>query len=220
MSESILILGESGTGKSTSIRNLNPEETFILNVIDKPLPFRGYKKHYIKLSADGLTGNYYSSDDPQAIMRVINLINTKRTDIKNLIIDDFGYTITNSFMRKANLKGYDKYTEIGKEAFDILNVIGTLRDDLFCFVMMHTEIDKLGRYKPKTVGNMIDQYICIEGKFTYVFHALTSEGRYKFLTNNDGQHMSKTPLGCFEEQYIDNDLALIVDKINTYNSGE
>lgn len=220
MSNSVLILGESGTGKSTSIRNLPPSETFILNVIGKPLPFRGSKKNFVPLSSDGSEGNYYASDDPNQIMRVIKLINTKRFDIKYLIIDDFGYTITNSFMRKALQKGYDKFSEIGLNTFNILDAVQTMRDDLFCFVMMHTEIDAHGKYKPKTVGKMIDQHVVIEGKFTYVYHALTNDGNYRFLTNNDGQHMAKTPLGLHDDLYVDNDLMQIVNQINLYNEGE
>jgi adenylate kinase family enzyme len=168
MSNAVLILGESGVGKSTSIRTLNPEETFIVNVIGKPLPFRGAKSKYQPLSSDGLTGNYYATDDITTIKRVINLINNKRKDIKTLVIDDFGYTITNSFMRKANQRGYDRFIEIAKDMFDILDIVSNLREDLYCFVMMHTETDSQGRSKPKTVGKMIDQYICIEGKFTNV----------------------------------------------------
>jgi len=220
MSNSILVLGESGSGKSTAIRSLPYEQTMILNVIGKPLPFRGSKKNYTPLSSDGLTGNYYASDDPTSIMRLIKLVNTKRDDIKYLVIDDFGYTITNNFMRKAQQKGYDKFSEIGKQTFDILEAITSLRDDLFCFVMMHTEIDQQGRHKPKTVGRMIDQYICVEGKFTYCFHALISEGTYRFLTNNDGQHMAKTPCDMFKDQYIDNDLMFIVNQINNYYNEE
>ncbi len=152
MSNNILILGESGSGKSTSVRTLPPESTMIINVIRKPLPFRGFKKKYPILSSDGLTGNYYASDDPKAIIRLINLVNNKRPDITALVIDDFGYMITNSFMRKSTIKGYDKFSDIGKETFEVLDLISNLRDDLFCFVMMHTEIDMNGRYKPKTVG--------------------------------------------------------------------
>jgi hypothetical protein len=218
MSNSILILGESGCGKSTSIRTLPPKETMIINVIGKPLPFRGAKTQYTKITESG--GNYYSSDNPASIIKLINGINEKRLDIKYLVIDDFGYTITNSFMRKASQRGYDKYNDIGREAFDILEVIGTLREDLYIFVMMHTEIDNQGRYKPKTVGKMIDQYICIEGKFTYVFHALVSEGKYEFLTNNDGQHMAKTPMGMFDKLFIENDLLYIVNKMKEYESSE
>ena len=118
MSNAILILGESGTGKSTSIRTLNPDETFIVNVIGKPLPFKGAKSKYMPLSADGLTGNYYATDDTATIKRVISLIDKKRADIKTLVIDDFGYTITNSFMRKANQRGYERFIEIAKDMFD------------------------------------------------------------------------------------------------------
>ena len=219
MSNAVLILGESGCGKSTSIRTLPPQETMIINVIGKPLPFRGAKTNYTKLLPDG-TGNYYSSDNHASIIKLINGINEKRLDIKYLVIDDFGYTITNSFMRKSSQRGYDKYNDIGREAFDILEVVSGLRDDLFVFVMMHTEIDNQGRYKPKTVGKMIDQYICVEGKFTYVFHALVSEGKYNFLTNNDGQHMAKTPMGMFDKLFIENDLLYIVNKMKAYDSSE
>lgn len=219
MSNAVLILGESGSGKSTSLRNLDPSETFILNVIGKPLPFRGAKTKYTKLSPDGVEGNYYANDDPSAIKRVINLINNKRNDIKVLVLDDFGYTITNSFMRKSHQKGYEKYNVIGNETFEILESISVLREDLFCFVMMHTDIDQNGKYKPRTVGRMIDQYICIEGKFTNVLHALITENSYKFLTNNDGQHMAKTPMAMFE-QLIDNDLQFVIEQMKSYYEGE
>ncbi len=216
MSNAVLILGESGSGKSTSIRNLNPQETMIINVIGKPLPFRGAKSKYTRISEDGMTGNYYSSDDTNMIIKLIRLINTKRTDIKTIIIDDFGYTYTNAFMRTINQKGFDKFNALGKSAFDILEEIMNLREDLFCFVMMHTELDNQGKYKPKTIGNVIDKHIVIEGKFSYCFHALTSEGNYRFLTNNDGQHICKTPMGMFSDILIDNDLQLIINTIKEY----
>lgn len=216
MSNAVLVLGESGTGKSTSIRNLDPKETFIINVIGKPLPFRGAKSKYKPLSSDGLCGNYYATDDTNAIKRAINLVQAKRPDIKTLVIDDFGYTITNSFMRKATQRGYDRFIEIAKDMFDILDLVSTLRDDLHCFVMMHVDTDSQGKSKPKTVGKMIDQYICIEGKFSTVLHAIVNDGVYGFITNFDGQHMAKSPLGLFESQIIDNDLQLVREKMIEY----
>jgi energy-coupling factor transporter ATP-binding protein EcfA2 len=216
MSNSVLILGESGSGKSTSIRNLNPDETVIINVIGKPLPFRGAKSKYTKISEDGMSGNYYSSDSTAMIIKLIRLINNKRPEIKNLIIDDFGYTYTNSFMRTINQKGYDKFNDLGKSTFDVLEEIVGVRDDLFCFVMMHTELDNQGKYKPKTIGNIIDKHIVIEGKFTYCLHAIVNDGKYRFLTNNDGQHMAKTPLGLYEDMLIDNDLAAVIERIKHY----
>src|SRR5665213_393234 len=101
MSNASLIIGESGTGKSTSIRNLNPSETFIINVLNKPLPFKGYKSFYTKISADAKTGNYYSSDDYQRIEQLIKKVNAERPEIKTLIIDDFQYLMANEFMRRA-----------------------------------------------------------------------------------------------------------------------
>lgn len=220
MSNAVLILGESGTGKSTAIRTLNPEETFIINVIGKPLPFRGAKSKYQSLSSDGLTGNYYASDDTATIKRIINLIQNKRKDIKVLVLDDFGYTITNSFMRKANQRGYDRFIEIAKDMFDVLDIVSNLRDDLYCFVMMHTEIDSQGCSKPRTVGKMIDQYICIEGKFTTVLHATVSDGNYTFATNYDGKNMAKSPLGLFDSHFIDNDLQYVKEQMHNYFNEE
>lgn len=216
MNKAVLILGESGSGKSTSIRTLPPEETFIINVIGKTLPFRGSGKSYKKLSPDGKEGNYYCSDDAAAIRRLINLVNMKRPDIKYLVIDDCGYVIMNAFMSKALEKGYEKYNILGKEFSDLISLVNQLRDDLFCFVMMHVESDQNGKTKPKTVGKMLDQYVCIEGKFTYVLHSIMYDSSYKFITNNDGHHMCKTPIGLFDKQLIDNDLLMVAEKINEY----
>ncbi len=219
MSNSILILGESGTGKSTSFRNLDPAKTFIINVLDKPLPFRGYKSNYTKLSADGLEGNYYESDDHDKITRVIKLVNSKRLEIKNLIIDDFGFTITNTYMRRSRETGYAKFADIGRNAWEVISSLRGLREDLNCIVTMHVDIDMLGKYKPKTIGKMIDQYNIIEGAFTFIFQSDIADHKYKFVTNNDGQHMAKTPLGCFDELQVDNDMNEILNKIELYNRG-
>ena len=219
MSNSILILGDSGTGKSTSFRNLDHSKTFIINVLDKPLPFRGYKSKYNRLSADGLTGNYYESDDHDKIMRIIKLVNEKRTDITNLIIDDFGFTITNTYMRRSRESSFAKFADIGRNAWEIISSLRGLRDDLNCIVTMHVDIDQHGKYRPKTIGKMIDQYCIIEGSFTFVFQSVIIDHQYKFITVNDGQHMAKTPLGCFEESYVENDLNEIIKTIENYNIG-
>ena len=220
MSNSVLILGESGSGKSSSLRNLNSTETFVVNVIGKPLPFRGALSKYKALSSDGITGNYYATDDTTTIKRILNLINNKRLDIKILVIDDFGYTITNSFMRKANQKGYDRFVEIAKDMFDILDIVSNLREGLNCFVMMHTDTDNQGKTKPRTIGKMIDQYICIEGKFSTVLHTMIVDGCYRFLTNNDNQNMAKSPLGMFDSMLIDNDLNFVIETMCEYFNGD
>jgi len=218
MNNAVLILGNSGTGKSTSIRNLPPEETFILNIGGKPLPFRGSSKKYKKLSPDGMEGNYYCSDNPVQIKRIINLIDQKRPSIKYLILDDFGFMISNEFMRKSMIKGWDKFVEISKDFSDIISLVKSLRDDLFCFVTMHIDTDSQGMTKPRSVGKMIDQYVIPEAHFSYVFHTIVNDGNYRFITNNDNFHMCKTPMGLFSEQYIDNDMLMIANKINEYNN--
>lgn len=219
MSNAILIMGDSGTGKSTSFRNLDPSKTFIINVLDKPLPFRGYKAKYTKLSADGLTGNYYETDDHETIKRVIKLVSQKRPDITCLIIDDFGFTITNTYMRRSRETSFAKFADIGRNAWEIIDSLRGLRDDLSCVVTMHVDIDSHGKYRPKTIGRMIDQYNIIEGAFTYVFQSVIVEHQYKFVTNNDGQHMAKSSMGCFDQFYVDNDLSEIIKTIENYNLG-
>lgn len=217
MSNAILVIGESGSGKSTAIRTLPPEQTFIINVLDKPLPFRGSKKMYTK--AENGKGNLLNTDNFQKIKQTLRYVNTQRTDIKYVVLDDLGYTLQNEYMRKAMLKGYDKFTEMGKEFGELIESIKLLREDLFIFVTMHVSADAQGKTKPKTVGKMIDEHVCIEGHFAYVFHTIVTEGSYRFLTNNDGLHMAKSPLEMFPNM-IPNDLKLIADTIREYEYGE
>lgn len=219
MSYSILILGESGTGKSASIRNLPSSETFIINVNNKRLPFKNNKKQYIPVKNGD--GNYIASDDSMHIIKILDYIDKKRADIKNIIIDDFGYTFINSFMRRAKERGFDKFSDIGSYAWRVFNCIKSLRDDMYVFVMMHTELDNQNRYKPKTVGKLMDSTNVIEGAFDYVFHSLIIDDEHVFLTNNDGTHMAHTSMGMFEDKYIENDLLLVKQQIENYfNDGE
>lgn len=211
MSNTILIIGESGSGKSSSIRNLDPSETAIINVLDKPLPFKGFKSKYNK---DKL--NYLATDDCDSIRKSIRKINSDRTEIKTLIIDDFQYVMANQFMRKALERGYDKFTEIGQNAWQIIKDLTQCREDLKCYVLSHSDVDSNGKVKTKTIGKMLDDKICLEGMFTIVFHALTSDNKYQFLTQNDGIHVAKSPMGMFENRYIDNDLNEINKKIDSY----
>lgn len=216
MSNTSLIIGESGTGKSTSLRNLPTAETFIINVLDKPLPFRGYKANYKKLNPEGTEGNYYASDDHFKIMKIIKHVNDKRPDIKNLVIDDWQYTMCNEFMRRATETGFAKFTEIGQHAWSIIKALTECREDLYCFVLSHSDMDGNGRYKCKSIGKMLDEKITIEGMFTVVLHTQIMDGNYKFLTQNDGGHIAKSPQGMFEDRYVDNDLVSVKQKMVSY----
>lgn len=216
MSTTILIIGESGTGKSSSIRTLNHQETIIINVLDKPLPFKGFKNKYISKSTDDKKANIFSTDKYSKIIESINAVDKNRPEIKNLIIDDFQYIMANAFLTRALERGYDKFTEIGQQAWQIIRSLQSCREDLKCYVLSHSDVDQSGKSKCKTIGKMLDDKICLEGMFTIVFHSMSHDGKYKFLTQNDGVHLAKSPLGMFESKYIDNDLQFIGSKIEEY----
>lgn len=216
MSNTSLIIGESGTGKSTSIRNLNPSETFIINVLNKPLPFKGYKSSYTKISSDAKTGNYYSSDDYQRIEQLIRKVNAERLEIKTLIIDDFQYLMANEFMRRALERGYDKFSEIAKNAHSLLKLLPTLRDDLDVFILTHSESNEHGKMKIKTIGKMLDEKITIEGMYAMVLQTELTDGDYHFITQGDARHIAKSPMGMFNTRNIPNDLAFVKQQMSSY----
>jgi len=212
MSNAILIIGESGTGKSTSIRNLNPKETYIINVLDKPLPFRGYKTKYIQKQG----GNYGVTDNPDKIVTILDGISKTRLDIKNIVIDDFQYIMSNEYMRRAKEIGFQKFTDIGLGAFKIVEKANQVREDINVFVLAHSEINKNGISKLKTIGEMTDKTIVMEGRFTVVLHTLVEDSQYKFMTQHNGIYLSKSPMGMFESLTIDNDLEFVSRKIHEY----
>lgn len=216
MSNTILIIGESGSGKSSSICNLNPEVTFLFNVLDKPLPFRGYKKNYLRVSTEQRKANYLATDDYSLIIRTLKKINDERPEINSVIIDDFQYIMANEFMKRATERGFDKFTEIGQHAWNIINTLISLRENIDCFVLSHTDTDASGRVKPKTIGKMLDDKITLEGMFTIVLHALIIDSKYKFLTQNDGTHVAKSPIDMFKHKLIDNDLLFVKEQTYHY----
>jgi hypothetical protein len=215
MSATTLIIGQSGTGKSTSIRNLDPKSTFILNVLDKPLPFRGYKSKY-NLEHK----NYYSSDDWSKLCEYIRAIDERRPEITTIIIDDFQYILANEFMRRASERGFDRFTDIGQHAWMVIKTLTSTRDDLHCFVLSHSDTDTQGKVRCKTIGKMLEDKITLEGMFSIVLHSLIVDEQYKFLTQNDGIHLAKSPIGLFEERFIDNDLQFVKESMISYFDGE
>lgn len=217
MSYLTLILGESGSGKSTSLENLDHNETFIINVVGKTLPFRGSSKKY-----NSENKNYISTDNYQTIISTIKTIgnNEKYSHIKNLIIDDFQYIMSNEFMKRAMERGFDKFSEMAQHVVFIIESALNLRDDLFIFVLSHSEVQGNGKIKMKTIGKMLDDKITLEGIFTIAMHTHVLDGVYKFITNSDGVHIAKSPKGMFKDQYIDNDLLLVKNSIINYYLGE
>lgn len=216
MSSISLIIGESGTGKSTSIRNLNATETFIINVIDKPLPFKGYRAKYKTMSGDGLEGNYYATDDYAKVIKVVNHISTKRPEIKTIIIDDFQFIMTNEFMRRCMERGFDKFSEIGNHAWSILNSLKLLREDIDCFILSHSEMDESGKMKVKTIGKLLSEKYGMEAAVSMLLQTEINDGKYCFITQGDARHIAKSPMGMFEDKIIPNDLSFVKNKMNEY----
>lgn len=225
MANTIFVIGESGTGKSTSIESLPSEQTFILNVINKELPFRGWKDKYKPLDKNK-EGNYYSSDNSKNLEKTLEWISNNRPDIKYIIIDDYVYTMSNEFMKRADEAGFKKFTEIGVNAWKLVNTAKSLREDLNIAFLTHSEeymdINGIRKQKIKTVGKLVDEKVNLEGMVTCVLYTdveSTTEGnKYFFLTENRN-NTGKTPKGMFEEAKIPNDLKLVFDKIEEYNNG-
>lgn len=199
MSIATLILGQSGTGKSTSLRNLNPQHVLLIQVIKKPLPFRSPNWTYI--TPDNKKGSILVSDNPQFIINVIN--GSKRPII---IIDDFQYVMANEFMRRSTEKSFDKFTEIGRNAWDVFNAAINAHDHKRVYLLSHTEEDNQGKTKIKTIGKMLDEKITLEGMVTICLQTSVINEQYIFQTKNNGNSTVKAPMGLFEEDHLENDL--------------
>lgn len=227
--ETILVLGESGQGKSTSLRNLNPKETFIISTTSKPLPWRGYKKQYTKFDPKSNSeGNWYQTSKASQIIKIMKYVSVKMPQVRQIIIDDLQYVMAFDFLDRREETGFKKFSDIGGDFADLLRSVDDLRDDLKVIFTSHSENvgDAMNpKFSMKLVGKMVQEKITPEGMFTYVFHAIMRPGdgdrmEYKFLTNSDGEHIAKTSMGMFEELYIDNDMAEIIKIIDAYNEGE
>lgn len=228
--ETIAIVGESGTGKSTSLRNLNPEETFIISTTGKPLPFRAWKKKYIPIKIEGknVSGNYYVSSKWDQILKILQIIDKTMPQIKQVIIDDFQYVLSYEFVDRATEVGYTKFSELAQHAMEILRYSEKMREDCKMIFLTHSENvgDNVNpKYVIKTVGKLLSEKVTLEGLFTYIFFTKVSEGdsgrmEYKLITNNDGTCVAKTSFGMFEDLEIDNDLNEIIHVIDAYNEGE
>lgn len=201
MSTVTMILGESGTGKSASMRNLDPEHTLLIQSVKKPLPFRSQSwKRFDKTACP--TGNVFTTDNHAEIIKLM-----QRTRRKVIVLDDFQYVLANEFMRRTDETGFAKFTEIGKHAWDILTAAAQLPDDVRVYILSHTETGEGGRTKIKTIGKMLDEKITLEGMVTIVLRTVVRDGQYMFATKNNGADTTKSPMGLFDEDLIENDLA-------------
>jgi len=194
-----LILGESGTGKSTSLRNFNPADICYINPAQKPLPFKG--------KFESLMG---TTD-----IRKISLF-IKQANKKIVVIDDGQYIMSFQYMHRLKESGWDKYNDIQSDYFQLIEMADNLPDDVTVYFLSHLEIKEDGRQKIKTIGKMLDEKITIEGMFTTVLKTYVSDGKYFFLTQNSGTDTVKSPMGMFPSFAIDNDLNYVDEKIRNY----
>lgn len=222
MNKKVLIIGESGHGKSSSISNLEPSSTFIIASESKELPFK--TKGYERFSKDNVNGNYLQSDNSATIVNALKYISTNRKEITEIVIDDGQYIMSNEYGRRIQETGFKKFNDIFDNMFKLLTAASTLREDLIVYFLWHpeTSYDDSGNMitKAKTVGKAVDKLITIEGKFTVVLYAaVKSNGNkreYIFTTQNNGSNTAKSPLGMFEEYEIPNDLSIVSKGIREY----
>lgn len=198
----VFILGRSGTGKSYSMRNFKPDELAIINVQGKVLPFKGGAKFTTK-----------NTDNASEIISAMKLISNK---VRVIVIDDFQYIMANEFMRRSNERGFDKFTDIAKNAWSIIDSIRTLPDNVIVYVMCHIDTGDDGVEKLKTIGKLLDEKIVLEGMSTIVLKTNVADGNYTFVTQNNGKDTVKSPYGMFPSYAIQNDLKYVDEKIRNY----
>ena len=205
MSKKILIIGRSGSGKSTSMRNFKKGEVGIISCVGKEMPFRTD----IPI--------YEPKFTPETMNRYPNTLKAIRNaKAKVLVIDDANYLMSTEFMATAGEKGYDKFTRMASNFTMLLDEVDKLGDDITVYIMMHTELDSDGYERPMTVGKLLSEKVCIEGLFTTVLKSVYEGGEYKFRTKTNGADCVKTPLGLFQSEVIDNDLKAVDIAIRDY----
>lgn len=208
MSVAVMVLGESGTGKSTSLRNFDPSKTLLIQCIKKPLPFKA--KGWLLRNKDN-DGNVFQNDSPAAIEKAMR---ASRHEV--VVIDDYQAVMVNELMSRSAERGYDKFTDIGKSAWNIFNAAGSLAEHRRIYILAHTNTDEVGNVRMKTVGRMVDQTLVPEGYFTIVLRTEVVNGVYQFSTQTNGKDCCKSPMGMFDERLIDNDLAAVDRTICDY----
>jgi len=214
------IVGETSTGKSTSIKHLNPDETYIINVAKKELPFKGSEKMY-----NTEKKNYKEVDDALEIARLLKTISDKASHIKNIVIEDSNYIMGFNMVAKATETGYQKFSLMAKDMVDLFRTARTLREDIIVFYFTHPEViedsGEIIGYKIKTAGKLIDNQVLLEGLMTVCLYTFVEEQKdgtanYSFVTNRFRKFPAKSPSGMFDEIKIPNNLQLVVDKVNEY----
>jgi len=223
MANVVMLLGKSGTGKSTSIKTLNPDETVIVNVLGKKLPFKGSGSLY-----NSEKKNLFRVEDYQSMINLLQACNSQN-HIKNIILDDCIYIMRKEYFKRAKETGYGKFTELAQHFQQIISTCEQMRDDINVFMVLHSEDVQSEKtivgFKVSTVGNMLDQqYNPIEVVPMVLYSAIKFDDKgspkYGFYTHatmeGTVQIPAKTPDEMFTEDFIPNDLGMVVKAMNEY----
>ena len=224
MANNIILLGKSGTGKSTSIKGLNPKETVIINTLKKRLPFKGSNTMYNKENK-----NLFNVDDYTTVIQYLQSINDKALHVKNIVLDDAIYILRKEYFKRAKESGYTKYTELAAHFQQIISTCEGLRDDLNIFFILHSEDvisdSTIIGYKVSTIGKLLDsQYSPIEVVPMVLYSAIKYDEKgnptYGFYTHATKEGSieipAKTPAEMFSEDFIPNDLGFVTKVMNEY----
>lgn len=215
MANIICVMGESGSGKTSAMRNLDPASTYYIDCDKKGLSWRGWRQQY---NTDAK--NYTRTDDQQFVLRLLHAINDKESTrhIKTVIVDTINGIMVADEMRRSKEKGYDKWLDLAVAIYDIIDYALTMRDDLTVIFVAHTQTDHDENgymfTRIKTSGKKLDK-ITLESKFPVVLLAKVIDGKHVFETKANFS-TAKTPMGAFEEQYIDNDIAEVLKVLAEY----
>lgn len=223
MANVILLLGKSGTGKSTSIKTLNPDETIIVNVLGKRLPFKGSSSLYNKEKK-----NMFRLEDYTNVIKLLEQVD-KLPNIKNVIIDDSIYIMRKEYFNRAKETGYGKYTELAQHFQQIISLCEKMKEDINVFLILHSEDiqsdNTIVGYKVSTIGKLLDnQYNPVEVVPMVLYSSVKYDDKgnaiYGFYTHRTKEGSveipAKTPDGMFEDDFIPNDLGLVVKTMNDY----
>lgn len=213
MAKIIAVMGESGSGKTTSMRNLDPASTYYIDSDKKGLSWKGWKKQY-----NAENKNYLKTDDQNLVLKVLEGINDKRPNIKTIIVDTINGIMVADEMRRSKEKSFDKWLDLAVAIYGIIDYALTMRDDLTVIFVAHTqtERDDSGYQftRIKTSGKKLDK-ITLESKFPVVLLAKTVDGKHIFETQANFS-TAKTPMGAFEEAQIDNDIIEVLKALEDY----
>jgi hypothetical protein len=215
MSRVIAVAGESGSGKTTSLRNLDPKSTYIIDADRKGLSWKGWKSQYNKESK-----NYIQTSDVAKVTAILQGLNTHALHNKVVVIDTINTIMVDDEMNRMKDKGFDKWQDMAQSVWQLVSDAHLLRDDLTVVFMAHTQTDRddsgFAFTRIKTSGKKLDK-IVLESKFTTVLIAKCIDGKHVFETQSKNS-TAKSPMDCFSEFTVDNDIANVIKKLEEYEA--